>query len=83
MALSNLTVGYNRKSGFLGHTIKAEDDETDISFSCSEYDRLLLISGNGIYKVIPVPDKLFVGDELDYAAVVRTIWFQYNLPGRH
>ncbi len=71
VALSNLSVGYNRKSGFLGHTIKAEDEETDISFSCSEYDRLLLIFGDGIYKVVPVPDKLFVGDDIQYAAVVR------------
>ena len=71
VALSNLTVGYNRKSGFLGHTIKAEDEDADISFSCSEYDRLLLISGDGMYKVVPVPDKLFVGEDIQYAAVVR------------
>ncbi len=71
VALSNLTIGYNRATGFLGHAIKAEDDVRDISFPCSEYDRILLISGSGMYKVIPVTDKLFVGSELVYAAVLK------------
>lgn len=69
VALSNLTVGYNRETGFLGHSIKAENEQNDIVFSCSEYDRLLLIFSSGMYKVVPVPEKLFVGEELDYAAV--------------
>ena len=71
VALSNLTIGYNRATGFLGHAIKAEDDVRDTSFPCSEYDRILLISGSGMYKVIPVTDKLFVGSELEYAAVLK------------
>ncbi len=71
VALSNLTIGYNRSTGFLGHAIKAEDEAKDLSFQCSEYDRILLILGNGLYKVIPVTDKLFVGSELEYAAVVK------------
>ncbi len=71
VALSNLTVGYHRESGFIGHAIKAEDELQDISFSCSEYDRLLLISGDGTYKVVPVPEKLFVGEEIEYAAVFK------------
>ncbi len=69
VALLNLTVGYHRESGFLGHAIKTENDEQDITFSCSEYDRLLLISADGTYKVVPVPEKLFVGEEIEYAAV--------------
>ncbi|THB73284.1 MAG: DNA topoisomerase IV subunit A [Desulfobulbaceae bacterium] len=70
VALSNLTMGYERTTGFFGHTIKA-NGEDDISFQCSEYDRLLLIFNTGKYKVIPVPDKLFVGSELAYAAVLK------------
>lgn len=69
VALSNLTVGYNRESGFIGHTIKAEDEQNDMSFPCSEYDRLLLIFSSGMYKVVPVPEKVFVGEELEYAAI--------------
>ncbi len=71
VALSNLIVGYNRESGFIGHTIKAEDEQNDIAFPCSEYDRLLLIFSSGAYKVVPVPEKLFVGEELEYGAVFK------------
>lgn len=71
VALSNLTVGYNRESGFIGHAIKAENETSDISFSCSEYDRILLIDESGSYKVVSVADKLFVGEELVYAAVLK------------
>ena len=64
IAVANLTVGYPRESGFLGHAIKAEEEKNDLSVACSEYDRLLLIFAGGTYKVIPVSDKLFVGQEL-------------------
>jgi topoisomerase IV subunit A len=69
--MANLVVGYQRGSGFLGHTIKAEDDKQDITLHCSEYDRLLLISNDGRYKVIPVVDKLFVGHDLAWVGVVE------------
>ena len=62
VAILNLTVGYNRKSGFLGHQIKEDPDGA--SFACSEYDRMLLIFSNGMYKVINVTDKLFVEHNL-------------------
>jgi len=68
VALSNLTVSYNRQSGFLGHQVK---EEADISFHCSEYDKLLLIFNNGVYKVINVIDKLFVGNELLWAGRIE------------
>lgn len=71
VALSNLTVGYHRDSGFIGHSIKAENDREDMSLQCSEYDRLLLIDRSGLYRVVPVPDKLFVGEELEYMALYR------------
>ncbi|MCK5404649.1 MAG: DNA topoisomerase IV subunit A, partial [Desulfobulbaceae bacterium] len=61
-------VSYNRKSGFLGHLVK---EEPDISFSCSEYDKLLLIFKNGMYKVINVVEKLFVGNDLYWVGKVE------------
>lgn len=72
VALSNLTVVYNRESGFLGHTIKVDNDKKDIVVSCSEYDRLFLIFSNGMYKIISVPDKLFVGHELEWFGTVES-----------
>jgi len=71
VALSNLVVGYNRKSGFMGHSIKAEDEKADQSVTCSEYDRLILIQSNGLYKVIPVTEKLFVGHDLQWFGIVK------------
>ncbi len=71
VALSNLTVGYNRATGFLGYQIKCEDQVKNISLQCSEYDRILLIFSTGMYKVISVTDKLFVGSELEYCAILK------------
>ncbi|MDH5298852.1 MAG: DNA topoisomerase IV subunit A, partial [Desulfobulbaceae bacterium] len=39
VAFSNLTVGYDPESGFLGTHIKGEGEK---SFACSEYDKILL-----------------------------------------
>jgi topoisomerase-4 subunit A len=72
VALSNLTVVYNRESGFLGHTIKPDNEKKDIVVSCSEYDRLFLIFSNGMYKITSVPDKLFVGHELEWFGTVES-----------
>jgi len=71
VALSNLVIGYNRKTGFLGSQIKVEDEKKDQSVTCSEYDRLFLIFTNGLYKIIPVTEKLFVGHELEWLGVVK------------
>jgi topoisomerase-4 subunit A len=61
VALSNLTVGYDRDGGFLGHQVKANEQD---SFSCSEYDKILMIGRDGVYRVINVSDKIFVGYDL-------------------
>ena len=66
VAISNLHVGYNRESGFLGHQIKSEDEAAHLTVACSEYDRIFLLFASGVYKVIPVTEKLFVGHELEW-----------------
>jgi len=71
-ALSNLNVLYHRKSGFMGLQIKEEmDPKEDLTVTCSEYDRLFLIYSNGLYKIIPVTDKLYVGHDLEWFGVVE------------
>lgn len=70
-ALSNLNVVYNRESGFMGHQIKEDNPKDDLSVTCSEYDRLFLIFTNGMYKIIPVTDKLYLGHELEWLGVVK------------
>ncbi len=71
VALSNLTVCYDREEGFLGHQIKVSGGEAEFSISCSEYDRLLLIYETGIYKVIQVTDKLFVGHDVRWVGKMK------------
>jgi topoisomerase-4 subunit A len=70
-ALANIHVGYNRESGFLGSKVKATDKKKDLDIQCSEYDRIMLIFKNGLYRVISVQDKVFVGHDLLYMGVVR------------
>ncbi|MGD9947856.1 MAG: DNA topoisomerase IV subunit A [Desulfobulbus sp.] len=81
-AAADLCVGFHRETGFVGHKIKAEDATKDMELNCSEYDRLLLIFKDGLYKVVPVPDKLFVGPELYYMGVVKNDQV-FNLIYRH
>ena len=71
VALSNLNVCYDRESGFLGHQIKASGGDADFSIICSEYDRLLLLYETGIYKVIQVSDKLFVGHDVRWVGKMK------------
>ncbi len=71
VALSNLTVCYDRGEGFLGHQIKVSGEGAEFTISCSEYDRLLLIYETGIYKVIQVTDKLFVGHDVRWIGKMK------------
>jgi len=71
VAPANIPVGYNRKTGFLGRYIKVSDAKKDISVICSEYDKLFLIFSNGMYKIIPLTEKLYVGYELEWFGVLE------------
>ena len=68
VALSNLIVGYDSDSGFMGHQVKADEKN---SFTCSEYDKILFITREGLYKVISVSDKVFVGYDLLWVGKVE------------
>ncbi|PIE60375.1 MAG: DNA topoisomerase IV [Desulfobulbus propionicus] len=70
-ALSNLQLVYQKESGFVGCKIKVENQRKDTELSCSEYDRILLIFKNGMYKVITVPEKLFIGSDLYWMGLVQ------------
>jgi len=61
VAVANLTVAYDPETGFLGHQVKGDPTT---SFAASEYDRVMLIYKDGLYRVINVPDKVYVGPDL-------------------
>ena len=68
VALSNLTVGYHRETGLFGHQVKTD---CDMTLSCSEYDKILLIHKDGRYKAIKVPDKTFVDHDICWLGKVE------------
>jgi topoisomerase-4 subunit A len=70
-ALSNIKVAYHRESGFMGFKVKVENKKKDLELTCSEYDRILLIFKDGLYKVVNVADKFFVGEKLLWMGVVK------------
>jgi topoisomerase-4 subunit A len=69
VAISNLTVGYDKESGLLGHLVKSPKDE--LTAACSELDRIFLIYRDGRYKIINVADKVFVGHDLYWFGTVH------------
>ncbi len=66
VALRNLKLRYDSTTGYLGTQLTAGELVND----CSAYDRVLQIAADLTYKVIEVPDKLFVGKKALYTTVV-------------
>ncbi len=56
IALINQKVGWEPDTGYLGTAVKGE-----IQFVCSPYDRMVVFEKDGAYRIIRVPEKLFVG----------------------
>ena len=61
VALNNIKVGWDRKNGYIGTNVKSDDVVT-----CNEFDHLLCIERKGDYKIINIPDKIFVGRLYDF-----------------
>ncbi len=55
VALNNIRVGWDKKNSYIGTNVKSDDVIT-----CSEVDHLLCIERSGTYKVINIPDKIFI-----------------------
>ncbi len=56
VALNNIKVGWDRRNCLAGTDVKS--DET---ITCNEYDRILCIEKSGKYKLIAIPEKLYLG----------------------
>ncbi|HPO91568.1 MAG TPA: DNA topoisomerase IV subunit A [Victivallales bacterium] len=56
VALNNVKVGWDKKNFLIGTDIKSEE-----TITCNEFDKLLCIDKNGKYKLINIPQKLYVG----------------------
>jgi len=56
IALNNIKVGWDRGNGYIGFGVKSEE-----TFTCNEFDCLICIEKSGKYKIIPIPQKTYVG----------------------
>ncbi len=56
VALNNIKVAWDRKNCYIGTAVKSDERVT-----CNEYDHLLCLERKGNYKIINIPDKIFVG----------------------
>ncbi len=79
----NLTLRYDKDSGYLGHGLTGGRSWLQVS----PYDRVLVVRASGMYSVMNVPEKLFVdrgmlycgiADKEELAKVILTVI--YRLP---
>ena len=60
VALQNIKVGHDRVGQFVGTEVR-NSNKGEAPLVCSEFDRLVLLRGDGSFQVIQIPDKLYVG----------------------
>ncbi|WP_176014953.1 DNA topoisomerase IV subunit A [Victivallis sp. Marseille-Q1083] len=58
-ALNNIKVGWDRKNGYIGTAVRSVNPDDTVT--CNEFDVLLCIERNGSYRIISIPEKLFIG----------------------
>lgn len=55
IATKNLNVGFDPKTGFVGTKVKS-----DQAFECTNFDKLLVMFQDGTYRVMNIPEKLYL-----------------------
>ena len=64
-AFKAFKVAYDRESGYIGYKVSGDEFKVD----CTKFDKLILVFKDGHFKVIELPEKLFVGPDLVYCAL--------------
>ncbi len=64
IARSDIRVSYDPESGFFGTKVRGPK----FQFTVSEYDRMLLISNDGSYRIVGAEEKLLIPGKLIYCA---------------
>lgn len=65
VAFKAFKVSYDRESGYVGFKVNGDEFRTE----CTRFDKILLVFRDGRYKVIELPEKLFVGPDLVYCGL--------------
>ncbi len=67
VAFKSFKLSYDREKGYVGY--KAGGDEYQVN--CSEFDKIIMVFKDGLYKVIELPEKLFIGPDLVYCGIAE------------
>lgn len=65
VAFKAFKVTYDRETGYIGHKVNGEEFKTE----CTKFDKILMVFKDGHYKVIELPEKLFIGPDLEYCGI--------------
>jgi topoisomerase-4 subunit A len=65
VAFKAFKVAYDRESGYVGYKVSGDEFKVD----CTKFDKLLMVFRDGHYKVMELPEKLFVGPEMLYCGL--------------
>ncbi|HOY57975.1 MAG TPA: DNA topoisomerase IV subunit A [Verrucomicrobiota bacterium] len=65
VAFRAFKVAYDRETGYLGYKVNGDEFKVD----CTKYDRILMVFKDGRYRVIELPEKLFVGPDVIHAGL--------------
>ena len=79
VAFKAFKVAYDRESGYIGYKVNGEEFKTD----CTKFDKILMVFKDGHYKVIELPEKLFVGPDIEHCCIpdrdqVFTLVYSYR-----
>lgn len=66
-AKRDIALRYDRDSGYLGTSVSGGEN----ILSASPFDKVLIIRHNGIYSVVPLPERLFVDKGMLYAGIAE------------
>jgi len=65
VAFKSFKVAYDRESGYVGYKVSGEEYKSE----CTKFDKILLVFRDAHYKVVELPEKMFVGPDLVYCAI--------------
>lgn len=60
VARQTLKLSYDSESGFFGYEVKGDAYEMTVS----EYDKILIVTADGVYRIVSPPDKILVGQKV-------------------
>jgi topoisomerase-4 subunit A len=64
-AFKAFKVAYDPESGYVGHKVSGEEFKLD----CTRFDKLLMVFKDGHYRVVELPEKMFVGPDMVYCGL--------------